>query len=81
MVAIGVDQSLCNTTFFEHICMENIKKIYKTVGKCDDHQQCKAILEAAMVSTPEVFNYNSTMIPNQYESTENNSAKKSLRQF
>ena len=34
-----------------------------------------------MVSTPEGCNDNSTMTPNQYESMENSSARKSFRQF
>ena len=35
--------------------MNNIKKIYQHAGKCDDQQDLKDILDAAMVSTPEVF--------------------------
>ena len=31
------------------------KKLYKSAGKRDDQQQYKAILEAAMVYTPEEF--------------------------
>ena len=49
---IGIDPSLSNNTIYEHKCLENIKKIYKQVGKCDDQQQFKDIIEAAMVSTP-----------------------------
>ena len=46
MVAIGVDQSLSNSEMYEHTCLENIKKLYKSVGKCDEKQQCKTINEA-----------------------------------
>ena len=41
MVAIGVDQSLSNSSMYEHICLENIKKLYKSAGKCDDQQKRK----------------------------------------
>ena len=38
MVIIGVDQSLSNSALYEHRCLENIQKIYKSDGKCDDQQ-------------------------------------------
>ena len=38
MVTIGVDQSLSNSTIYEHRCLENIKKLYKSVRKFDDQQ-------------------------------------------
>ena len=38
---------------------ENIKKIYKSAVKRDDQQQYKAIIEEAMVFTPEGFTCNS----------------------
>ena len=50
---IGINQSLRNIALFEHICLQNIKKLYKHALKCDDQQQFKDILEASMVSTPE----------------------------
>ena len=40
-----------------------------------------AILEAAIVSTPEECNNNSPMTPNKYEHNKNPSAIKPLRQF
>ena len=52
---IGIDPSLSNNTIYEHKCLENIKKLYKQAGKCDDQQQFKDILEADMVSTTEGF--------------------------
>ena len=36
MVAIGVDQPLSNSDFYEHRCLENIKIVYKTEVKFDD---------------------------------------------
>ena len=53
MKTIFIDQSLINRSFFEHKCLNNIKKIYQHTGKCDDQQNFKYILYAAMVSTPE----------------------------
>ena len=61
MVTIGIDKSLSNSSMYEHICLENIKKIYKTAGKCDNQQRYKSIIEAAMVSTLEGFTENSPM--------------------
>ena len=47
---------------YEHICIDNIKKIYKQAGKCDDQHQIKAILETAMICTPKGFTDNSPML-------------------
>ena len=58
--AIDIDESLINSALFEHIWLQNIKKLYKYAGKCDNQQQLKEILEAAMVSTPEGFTNSST---------------------
>ena len=52
MDTIGTDQSLCTRSSFEHKCMNNIKKIYQHSGKCDDQQNLKDIIDAAMFSTP-----------------------------
>ena len=38
-------------------------KKYKQAGNCDDQKQSKDILEAAMVSTPEVFTDNIPISP------------------
>ena len=46
-------QVLSNSAMYEHRCLENIKSLYKYAGKHDNRQQYKAIIEAAMVSTPE----------------------------
>ena len=42
-----------NTNVLKH------QKLHKQAGKCEDQQQFKDILEAAMVSTPVVFSDNS----------------------
>ena len=50
MVTIGVDQLLSNSAMYEHSFLENIKKWYKSAGKCEYHQQqYKAIIEASMI--------------------------------
>ena len=36
MATIGLDQSLSNISFYDHIFLENIKKLLKHDGKCDD---------------------------------------------
>ena len=63
------------------MCLEKIKKLYKTAGKCDNQHQYKAMLESAMVSTPEGCTYNILMTPNPYVSTKKPSAIKSIHQF
>ena len=55
MKTIVIDKSLRNSALFEHRFIQHIKKLYKHYGKCDDQQQFKYILEAAMVSNPEGF--------------------------
>ena len=50
MSTTGIDQSLCNRSYFEHKCLNNIKKIYQNVGNWDDQQNLKYIIDAAMVS-------------------------------
>ena len=40
--------------------MNNIKKIYQHAGKCDDQQNLKDKIDAAMVSTLEGVTDNST---------------------
>ena len=39
---------------------EQHKKIYQHAGKCDDQQNLKGILDAAMASTPKGVKYNSS---------------------
>ena len=49
MKTIGIDQSLFTKYPFEHICMNNIKKIYQHSGKCDDQQNLKGIIYSAIL--------------------------------
>ena len=57
MNTIGIYQLLSKSDIFEHRCLQNITKLYKHAGKCDDQQQFKYILEADMVFTPQVFTF------------------------
>ena len=59
MNTIGVDQSLCNRSYFEHKCLNNIKMIYQHAGNSDNQQNLKDIIEYALLSNPEVFTDNS----------------------
>ena len=52
VVTIGIEQYLGNSDLYEDICLENIKKLYKYSGKCDDQHKYKAILESDISSTP-----------------------------
>ena len=63
MVTIVIDQLLSNSALYEHIRLEKIKKLYKSSDKFDDKQQCKYILESAMVSNTEGLTDNSPMSP------------------
>ena len=78
---IGINPSLSNNAIYEHKYLENIKKLYKQSGKCDDQQQFKDILEAAMVSTPEGFTFNSPISPINPTPVNTPSAQKSLCMF
>ena len=60
---IGIDQAFSNSAIFGHICFQNINKLYKHAGKCDDQQKFKDIIEADMVSTPEGFTNNTPRYP------------------
>ena len=65
----------------------NINKLYKTVGKYDDQQQYKSMIEKASVSTPEGCNGNSSTTQNDSNisqycfSPQNKCARKYLKQF
>ena len=48
-----------NKALDEYQCLENIKKLYRYDVRCDDQQQCIAIIEAAMVSTAALISDNS----------------------
>ena len=78
---IGIDKSLSNNDLYEYKCLENINKLYKQGGKCDDQKQFKDILEAAMVSTPEGFTNDSPISPMTSTPVKKTSARKSLCLF
>ena len=61
--------------------MNNIKYIYQHAGKCDDQQNLKNILDATMVSTPEVVTYDSPNVPMTSTPVKKPSARKSLCLF
>ena len=63
MKTIRIDQSSFTRSYFEHRCMNNIKKIYQNVGKCVDQQNLKDIIYAAILSTPKGFIYESSNVP------------------
>ena len=48
-----IGQSLINMPSVEHKCLNNIKKIYQHAGKCDDQQNLKDMIDAAMAFIPE----------------------------
>ena len=66
---------LSNSVIYEHRCLENIKKLYKYDGKCEDQHQYKDVIEAAMVSTPEGFTDHGPISPGQYMTVKKSSAK------
>ena len=78
---IGIDQSLSNNTIHEQKCLETIKRIYRQAGKCDDHKQFKDILEAAVVSTTEVFTNECPISPMTSTPVKKPCAQKSLCLF
>ena len=41
---IGIQPSLSNNSIYEHKCLENIKKLYKQSGKCDNKKNSKILL-------------------------------------
>ena len=45
MAAIGKDKSLINSTLYEYICLENMKKLYKSDGRYYYQPQYKSILK------------------------------------
>ena len=81
MKTIGIDQSSFARSSFEHRCMNNIKKIYQHAGKCDDQQNLKDIIEAAILSTPEGVIDNSPNVQMTSKPLKKPSARKSLCLF
>ena len=76
--AIVIDQYLSNNDLSKHKYIQNIKKLYKHAGKCDNQQQFKDILEAAIFSSPEGFTNNSPKYPMKPTPVNKPSARKSL---
>ena len=72
---------LSNSAMHEHICLGIIKKLYKFSGIRDYQKQYKAIIEAEMVSTPEVFTDKNAILPSQTMTVKKKSARESLRHF
>ena len=81
IVDIVVDQSLSSSAMYEHRCLENIKKLYRSAGTFDEQQQFGSIIEAAMVSNLDGFTYDSPVSPRQSMTVKNPSARKSIHQF
>ena len=61
--------------------MNNIKKIYQYAGKCNDQQNLKDIIYAALISNPEVVTDNSPNVHMPSIPVKKPSARKSLCLF
>ena len=61
--------------------MNNIKNIYQHAGKCDDQQNLKDIIEAAILSTPEGVTDNRPNVHMTSSPVKKPSARKSLCLF
>ena len=81
MKTIGIDQSSFTRSCFEHICMNNIKKIYQHAGKCGDQKNLKDIIDAVILSTPEGVIDNSPNVHMTSTTVKKPSASKSLCLF
>ena len=81
MKTIGIDRSTFNMSTFEHRCMNNIKNIYQHADKCDDQQNLKDIIDAAILSTPEGVTDNSPNVHMTSTPVKKSSARKSLCLF
>ena len=81
MKTIGIDKNLFARSSFEHRCMNNIKKIYQHAGKCDDQQNLKDIIYAAILSTPELFTDKSLNVHMPSSPVKKPSTRKSLCLF
>ena len=81
MKTIGIDRSSFTRSSFEHRCMNNIKNIYQHAVKCDDQQNLKDIIDAAILSTPDGFADNSHNVHITTTPVKKPSARKSLCLF
>ena len=78
---IVIDRYFSYNTIYEQKCLENITKLYKQSGYCDDYQQFKDILEATMVSTTGKITNNSTISSSTSTPVKKPSARKLLCMF
>ena len=78
MKNIGIDQPSFTRSYFEHTCVNNIKKIYQDASKNDDQQNLKDILEAALLFTPEGVTDNSHNVHMTSTPVKKSSARTSL---
>ena len=53
MATIGINKSVINSALYEHICLGNMKKLYKSDSRYYYQPQYKSILKSVMVSLPE----------------------------
>ena len=60
---------------------EKLRYYKKSSGKCDNQQEYKAIVKAAIVSTPEVIAENIPLNMGRLGTTKKSSARKSLSPF
>ena len=67
--------------FSKHLCLENINKLYKYAGKCDDQNQYKAIMEATMVSITERITDNIKIAVGMLGTTKKPTARNPISQF
>ena len=81
MKTTGIDQSLCTRSSSEHKYLNNKRKIYQHAGKCDDQQNIKDIIDAALMSTPEGVTDNSPSVFMKSAPVKKPSARKSLCLF
>ena len=81
MNTIGIDQPSFTRSSFEHRCMNNIKNIHQHAGKCNDQQNLKDIIDAAILSTPEGVTDNSPNLHLTSLPVKKPSARKSLCLF
>ena len=80
-VTIGINKLLSNSSFYKHICLENINQLYKYSGKCENQQQYKSIIQTEILYTPEGFTENSPISPVPCALDKIPSTRKSLPPF
>ena len=81
MKTIIIYQSSFTRSSFEHRYMNNIKQIYQHGGKCDEQQNIKDIIGAAILSTPCGVTDNIPNVPMTSTPVKRPSSRKSLCLF